>query len=74
MKRNIPRKWILSDEQVIEICKGSLAPGQHVHGQRVSNSLKTAEARQALSACVRGLDAPEDSWPHLERPRKVSRT
>ena len=71
MKRNIPRKWILSDEQVIEICKREPRSLDNMFMVRgVSNSLKTAEARQALSACVRGLDAPEDSWPHLERPPK----
>lgn len=71
MKRNVPRKWILTDEQIVEVCKReprSLDELFMVRG--VSNALKTDDARRVLAACKRGLDAPEEAWPELNKPYK----
>lgn len=71
MKRNVPRKWILTDEQVVEICKReprSLDELFMVRG--VSNALKPDDARRVLAACKQGLDAPENIWPQLNRSFK----
>ncbi|MDO4443512.1 MAG: ribonuclease D [Slackia sp.] len=71
MKRNIPRKWVMTDEQIVEICKReprSLDELFMVRG--VSNALKTGDARSVLAACSRGLDVPEEQWPELNKSYK----
>lgn len=69
MKRNIPRKWVLTDEQLVEICKReprSLDQLFMVRG--VSSSLGMSDSRRVLSLCIKALDAPESEWPDLIRP------
>lgn len=71
MARNVPRKWILTDEQIVEICKReprSLDDLFMVRG--VSNALSIQDARRVLRACVEGLDLPEEQWPELPKPPK----
>lgn len=71
MKRNIPRKWILTDEQVVEICKREPRTLDELFMVRgVSNALKTDDARRALVACKQGLDVPEEEWPELNKSFK----
>lgn len=71
MKRNIPRKWIMTDEQVVEICKREPRTIDELFMVRgVSNALKTEDARRALAACKKGLDAPEQDWPELNKSYK----
>lgn len=71
MKRNIPRKWVVTDEQIVEICKREPRTLDELFMVRgVSNTLKTDDARRVLAACKRGLDAPEDAWPELNKSYK----
>lgn len=71
MKRNVPRKWIMTDEQVVEICKREPRTLDELFMVRgVSNALKTEDARRALAACKKGLDAPEQNWPELNKSYK----
>ncbi len=68
MKRNIPRKWILSDEQVVEICRREPRTLDQLFMVRgVSSSLGMSDARKVLALCVKSLDAPEETWPELPR-------
>lgn len=72
MTRNVPRKWVLTDEQVVEICKRepkSLDDLFMVRG--VSNALKISDARRVLESCRKGLEAPEQEWPDLNRCTKT---
>ena len=71
MKRNIPRKWVVTDEQIVEICKREPRTLDELFMVRgVSNTLKTDDARRVLAACKQGLDAPEDAWPELNKSYK----
>ena len=71
MKRNIPRKWILTDEQVVEICKREPRTLDELFMVRgVSTARKTDDARRALAACKQGLDVPEEEWPELNKSFK----
>lgn len=71
MKRNIPRKWIISDEQIIEICKREPRTLDELFMVRgVSNALDIKDARRVLEVCAEGLDAPRETWPVLpKQPR-----
>lgn len=71
MKRNIPRKWVVTDEQIVEICKREPRTLDELFMVRgVSSTLKTDDARRVLAACKQGLDAPEDAWPELNKSYK----
>lgn len=71
MERNVPRKWILTDEQLVEICKReprTLDELLMVRG--VSSTLGMGNARKVLGLCIKALSMPEEAWPELPRPPK----
>lgn len=71
MKRDIPRKWICSDEQIVEACKReprTLDDLFMVRGMR--GALKMEDARALLKACIKGLDSPRETWPSFPKPSK----
>lgn len=73
-QRNLPRKWVLTDEQIVESCKReprSLSELYMVRGMR--EKLPVRDARKVLALMVDALSAPEDSWPETERPGKSER-
>lgn len=64
---NIPRKWVVSDEQIVEACRRearSLDELYMVRGMR--EALRPAEARIALKCIKRGLDCPADQLPVVQ--------
>ena len=72
--RNIPRKWVLTDEQIVEACKReprSIDDLYMVRGMR--EKLPVADARAVLKLVVSALDSPPDAWPETDRPGKSER-
>ncbi len=70
-KLNIPRKWIVSDEQIVEACRRepkSLDELYMVRGMR--DRLKPDEAREVLTAIKKGLACPEDQLPSIHNKNK----
>lgn len=70
-KANIPRKWVVSDEQIVEACRRearSLDELYMVRGMR--EALRPAEGRIALKCIKRGLECPEEDLPVMQRPQK----
>ncbi len=69
-KINIPRRRVLSDEIIIGACRREARTIDElfmVRGAR--GALDTAQARQVVSLIAKGLDAPADTWPHLDNAR-----
>lgn len=65
-KLNIPRKWVVSDEQIVEACRReprNLDELYMVRGMR--ESLKPADARRVLQLIKVGLTCPEDELPNI---------
>ncbi|MEF2559832.1 MAG: ribonuclease D [Eggerthellaceae bacterium] len=65
-KLNIPRKWVVSDEQIVEACRReprSLDELYMVRGMR--ENLKPADARRVLQLIKIGLTCPEDELPNM---------
>ena len=65
-KRNIPRKWVLTDEQIIESCKReprTIDGLFMVRGMR--ERLTTRDAREVIDLVVSALDSPESNWPSM---------
>ena len=66
--RDLPRKWVLTDEQVVESCRREARTIDElfmVRGMR--EKLCTRDARAVVAALVRGLDAPPEQWPELDK-------
>ena len=65
-QRDIPRRWVLSDEEIVEACKRdpkTLDDLLMVRGMK--EHLPFRDAR-ALLACMRkGYDSPRETWPEL---------
>lgn len=69
--RDLPRKWVLTDEQVVEACRREARTIDElfmVRGMR--EKLCTRDARAVVAALVRGLDAPPEQWPELDKSLK----
>lgn len=69
--RNIPRKWVLSDEQIVEACKReprSIDDLFMVRGMR--EKLPTADARVVIQLVRSALDASPDTWPEVDKCSK----
>lgn len=61
---NVPRKWIMTDEQIIELCKRAPSSIDQLFMVRgLSEKLSTKEARQIVSLVAKGLAVPEDEQP-----------
>ncbi len=70
-RRDVPRKWVITDEQIVEACKREARTIDElfmVRGMR--EKLPTRDARAVAALVARGLDAPQDEWPVLDRASK----
>ena len=61
-RRDVPRKWVVTDEQIVEACKRDLFM---VRG--LSDRLSTKDARTVVSLIASALDASPDTWPEPDR-------
>lgn len=63
-KRNIPRKWVVSDEQIVESCRREPSSIDELYMVRgLKESLKASDARVVLSLIKKGLNCPEEDLP-----------
>lgn len=74
IKRNIPRKWVLTDEQIVEACKRDARTIDElfmVRGMR--EKLSTRDARKVVGLMCHGADLPPEEWPEHDRSSKNER-
>ena len=67
-KRDVPRKWVLSDEQIVEACKREAKTIDDlfmVRGMR--EKLPTADARAVIALMNKAYALPQTEWPELDR-------
>lgn len=70
-RRDVPRKWVLTDEQIVEACKREARTIDElfmVRGMR--EKLPTRDARAVVALMKSALDAPPSEWPEPERAGK----
>lgn len=66
---NIPRKWVVSDEQIVEACRREARTLDELYMVRgMREALKTSDARKVLSCIIAGLDCPASELPDV-RPK-----
>lgn len=69
VEKNIPRKWVLTDEQIIEICKRDPKTMDSLFAVRgVHQALSMKQAREVLAALKRGRECDEADYPRLDVP------
>ena len=70
-KRNVPRKWVITDEQIVEACKRDSRTIDDlfmVRGMR--EKLNTRDARAVAALMKSAMDASPDTWPEPDRSGK----
>lgn len=73
-ERDIPRKWVVTDEQIVEACKREARTLDSLFMVRgMKDKLDVGQAREVVSSINKGLDAPRETWPELERAKKNER-
>jgi ribonuclease D len=65
-KRNVPRKWVLTDEQIVEACKREPRTIDDLFMVRgVRERLTTRDARAVIALVTAALDSSPEAWPEL---------
>ena len=70
-RRDVPRRWVVSDEVVVEACKRLPHSPERLRRIRGAEQLKGRDAQGALAAIERGAKARPETYPkrsHHERP------
>lgn len=70
-KINVPRKWIVSDEQIVEACRREARTIDELFMVRgMHESLRAEDARQAVACIKKGLSCPKEQLPQVhEKPK-----
>lgn len=71
-KRDVPRKWLLSDEVVIELSKRAPRTIDRLRRVRGTAQLAEKDAEAVLLAVKRGLSCPADRLPEMPRRHRPS--
>ena len=67
-RRNIPRKWVLADEQIVEACRREPKTIDDLFQVRgIREKLPTADAREVVAVLQRGYNLPESEMPGTSR-------
>ncbi|MBO4352138.1 MAG: HRDC domain-containing protein, partial [Eggerthellaceae bacterium] len=73
-KRNVPRKWILTDEQIVESCKREPRRIDDLFMVRgVRERITTRDARALLELITAALDSSPEAWPEIPQPGRSER-
>ena len=68
MHRNIPRKWILADEALVETARKAPRSKEALFEIRgLASKLNGRDVNQILEAIRKGKNTPQDQWPRLEK-------
>ena len=63
-RRNVPRKWVLTDEQIVEACKREPRKIDDLFMVRgVRERLTVKDARTVIELVAAALDSAPDTWP-----------
>lgn len=66
-ERDIPRKWLVSDEVLVEVCRRAPANAERLRRVRGTDNLNDQDVAQLVDAVARGLACPAEDCPHADR-------
>lgn len=70
-RRDIPRKWVVTDEQIVEVCKREAKTVDDLFMVRgLKEKIGTQEARTVVELIRKGIGSPKESWPDLDRGKR----
>lgn len=70
-QRDLPRKWVVSDEVLVETCKRMPRTVERLRTVRGTEQLSTRDAEELVAAVSRGMLCSPDQYPkvaHRDRP------
>ena len=71
-RRDLPRKWVASDEVVVEVCKRTPSSLDRLRKIRGTDQIPERDARLLLEAVSRGQACPPDECPKVARHARPS--
>lgn len=72
---DIPRKWVVSDEVVVEVCKRAPTTVERLRRIRGTDQISESDARALVEAVVKGTACPAEQCPKVTRhPRPSAET
>lgn len=72
MRRNLPRRWVLPDEAIVQIAHRKPKSRDELEGIRGVTKVATSRANEVLEAVRRAVELPETELPSLERTKRPS--
>ncbi len=73
-KRDMPRKWLVSDEQIVEACRRDARTIDDLYMVRgVREKLPVRDAREVLARMNKATSRPKNEWPELDKPSRSER-
>lgn len=70
--RDVPRKWLMSDEVIVEACHRTPTSLPRLRRIRGLEKLSESDARGIIASVQRGLDCPADDFPAAIKRLKPS--
>lgn len=64
---DIPRKWVVSDEVVVEVCKRTPTSAERLRRVRGTDQISARDTSALLAAVERGMACPSDDCPKVVR-------
>lgn len=69
-ERNLPRKWVMQDEVIVELCRRAPRSVERVRRIRGTNNLSERDAKNLVSAIKRGVECDPMDYPLMKhKPR-----
>lgn len=65
--RDVPRKWVLSDEVLLALCKAAPKTAESFRRMRGTEQLSDRDVEVALGAIARGVRCPKNNLPSVGR-------
>lgn len=65
--RDVPRKWVLSDEVIVEVCKRVPRGTDRLRRIRGTEQLSARDAEELVAAVSRGVACPAGECPQVKR-------
>ena len=73
-KRDMPRKWLVSDEQIVEACRRDARTIDDLYMVRgVREKLPVRDARVVIERMNKARSLPKNEWPNLGKPSRNER-
>lgn len=70
-RRDIPRKWVVTDEQIVEVCKREAKNVDDLFMVRgLKEKINTQEARTIVDLIKKGVSSPKETWPDLDQGKR----